>query len=755
MKFSELGIRARAIIATTGLVAGLLACSAGSATAAVSCPSVDPSTGAMTPAPGLDADLSGCNLTGADFFGLNISGGNLSNANLTDADLLSANVEGVNFSDANLSGANMTGDKLVSATVTGAIMGTTTLTGVWTFNTVGVPASLPSGWTDIDDYILGPTAVLTYAILSGADLAGLDLDQAGLDDADLQGADLAGTDLASAYLSGVQSGGVTGTPAPTLPGGWDLVDGYLVGSAANLDGAKLSGADLAGLNLSQAALTGADLSSADLADANLQATDADSANLTDANLTDASLTPLNETPVNLDTANLTGANLTGADLTGASLTGADLANTDLSQATLTGVASGGITGSPVLPANWALQGGYLLGPSADLTSAALSGITLTGAVLTDASLTQADLSGAALPSGDFSGADLSSANLTGATLTDGNFSNATLTDANLTNANLDGATTTGASWTGATWLNTTCPDGTNSNSYDSGCFSPLNTEPPVASPGLGTGGTYVNGWYNAPVTVFWNWSDAGPINWAKCPRYSTTTGNGPVTFHVTCTDLAGNVGTASISLKVDASLPAVMVTGVAEGHHYAAGRVPAAGCKTTESVSGVETAASLSVTTGGTNGVGPFTATCSGAVSVAGNAQAGPVRAIYSVGYGFGGFLTPAHGSTVSKSAGRVTVSFRLLSASGKPIPAATARALSWAQDTRVVLSGPGIRPVSSFCSWSASARAMTCTLKIPAKARTGRKYRYTLTAQEDLGALFYAVPAFGRATSSLSVFFR
>jgi uncharacterized protein YjbI with pentapeptide repeats len=764
----------RALLASTCLLGGLLAVTSAPAFAAASCPSVNPTTGAMTPEPGLQANLSGCNLTGASFFDINVSGANLSNANLTNAIFLAATVEGVNFTDANLSGANMTGDHLVASTVTGAIMATTTLTDVWTFNTVGKPASLPAGWSDINSYIVGPTADLGQANLSGQNLAGLDLDQAGLGQANLQGANLSGTDLTNADLTSVQSGGVTATTAPTLPAGWHLLDGYLIGSTANLGGATLSGADLAGFDLTQTALDGSDLSNADLSSTNLQGANIQGANLSHANLTGASLAAFNETPVNLNTANLTDANLTnasapgvnlssatlsGATLTGTNLTnanflGANLTGTDLSQATITGAASGSITGTPTLPASWTIWGGYLVGPSANLAGVSLSGIKLTHAVLAGANLTGADLFGAVLPSADFSGADLTSADLTGAAVTSGNFDTATMTSVNLTNANLDGATTTGADLTGATWSNTTCPDGTNSNAYVRGCFSELDTVAPVASPGLLGDGTFVNGWHNDPITVDWNWTDNGTINTAKCP-VSSGPATRPVTYTVTCADMAGNVGTATYSLKVDTSLPVVKVTGVVSGHHYAIGRVPKAGCTTTETVSGVQTAAKLTITTGGSHGVGQFTATCAGALSVAGNAQAAPARVVYSVGYGFGSFSTPRQRSTLRKSAHHFTVRFRLVGATGKAVPTGTAKNLAWGHDVRVVLTGPGIKAVNTYCTWNTAAAAFSCTVKIPATARTGTRNRYSLSAQEDVGAPFYAVPAFGKTGSSLTVYFR
>lgn len=50
----------------------------------------------------------------------------------------------------------------------------------------------------------------------------------------------------------------------------------------------------------------------------------------------------------------------------------------------------------------------------------------------------------------------------------------------------------------ATWSNTICPDGTNSNSYIDGCFSALDTTPPVVTvTGVGNGHVYVRG--NVPA----------------------------------------------------------------------------------------------------------------------------------------------------------------------------------------------------------------------------------------------------------------
>jgi hypothetical protein len=138
---------------------------------------------------------------------------------------------------------------------------------------------------------LSPGANLQYckykdADLAGADLAGADLFGASLFHTNLTGADLANAtltsadlnyaDLADTNLAGtvfdttdpslvdfMTSGGVVGTPS-VFPPSWGLVDGYLVGPAANLTGADLSGANLSGFDLLDTNLTNANLNGADL-----------------------------------------------------------------------------------------------------------------------------------------------------------------------------------------------------------------------------------------------------------------------------------------------------------------------------------------------------------------------------------------------------------------------------------------------------------------------------------------------------------
>ena len=101
---------------------------------------------------------------------------------------------------------------------------------------------------------------------------------------------------------------------------------------------------------------------------------------------------------------------------------------------------------------------------ANLTQvSSLSGINLGDAILRHAILSNTNLSDANLSNANLTGANLYGANLTGADLTGANLEDAALYLANLTGADLTGANLTGAPVTNAIWDNTTCPDGSNSD----------------------------------------------------------------------------------------------------------------------------------------------------------------------------------------------------------------------------------------------------------------------------------------------------
>jgi hypothetical protein len=154
------------------------------------------------------------------------------------------------------------------------------------------------------------------------------------------------------------------------------------------------------------------------------------------------------TGANLTGANLAYDNLGGTNLTNAILSNVNLEGTSLLDTILTGVQSGGVTGSPVfgLPSGWKFEAGasvsgYLIGPGASLAGVDFTGIDLgTG------------------------GDDVT---ITGANFTNTKLHFATLSGLDLTNTNFDGASTFGTSAVGVTYSNTTCPDGTNTNTNGS------------------------------------------------------------------------------------------------------------------------------------------------------------------------------------------------------------------------------------------------------------------------------------------------
>ena len=330
---------------------------------------------------GPDADAAGCSLAGTSLVGANLYHADLAGADLARADLSGADAAGANLTGADLDGAdfdpcppgtptNLTGATLTDASVvgtdftcailTGAVLAgvnlsSATLTGVVSGGITGTGYTLPTNWSLISGYLVGPQADLNGADLSGdtigADMAGAiltganfsyaDVDGSDFENADLDGANfweadvdsdftnanlddtdfagttylddsnltdasfdsadlsdailfdtnLSGTDLGSATLTGVWSGGITGSPA-SLPAQWVLVDGYLIGPDAQVPEANLAGAQL---------------SASFLDNANLNGTNLDGTNLREADMTDADLQGTNFTGANLDDADLAGA----------------------------------------------------------------------------------------------------------------------------------------------------------------------------------------------------------------------------------------------------------------------------------------------------------------------------------------------------------------------------------------------------------------------------------------------------------------
>ena len=263
-----------------------------------------------------------------------------------------------------------------------------------------------------------------------------------------------------------------------------------------------------------------------------------------------------------------------------------------------------------------------------------------------------------------------------------------------------------------------------------------------------------NGWYTSDVNVTWSVVDAQSAISSKVGCGPTTINADTAGSTVSCVATSdGGTTTESVTVKIDKTKPTVAVTGVTAGGQYVMGAVPAAGCQTLDAMSGLATAATVVVTTTGTNGVGAFTASCSGAVDVAGNAQAALVQATYTVVYGFGGFISPLPRSTLTRSGSTIPTKFRLTNASGQPIASSLAAAMAAAGNVKATLSGPGITAVSAVCTWSATDLFFQCNLKTPGGIVSGPAYQ--ITAYERFGTAFVVVPAVGSAVNPEIVFFK
>ncbi len=150
------------------------------------------------------------------------------------------------------------------------------------------------------------------------------------------------------------------------------------------------------------------------------------------------------------------------------------------------------------------------------------------------------------------------------------------------------------------------------------------------------------------------WVDNGPTLVTNGSSGSTTvSGEALHTVSLRVLDNAGNIsGLITQGIGIDLTPPVVTVTGVANGAIYALGYVPQAGCNTSDTLSGVATNATLMVT-GPSNGLGTFTATCSGAVDIAGNV-APSVSVTYQVNppVNLKIVMAPVQGGTVTPAGG-------------------------------------------------------------------------------------------------------
>lgn len=264
--------------------------------------------------------------------------------------------------------------------------------------------------------------------------------------ADASGCNFEGRDLFNAVFTGSDFSNTNLVNVKSRYSYWSDVD---------FTNADMTSSVFYGANLENSDFDGAKLINANIASSNVQ-----NANFASADLSGIISGGLDGTPLLPDEWRLSGGYLIGpgANLQGANLSGVDLAGADLSGANLNGVRSGGIVGTPsALPSGWGLFGGYLIGPGADLSGAKLDGLAIWGANLTGVNLAGASINQTALNNttsfeGVRSGGLLGTIhNINGATLIDGYIvaAKANLAGADLRGSNLSNLNLQDCDLTGA------------------------------------------------------------------------------------------------------------------------------------------------------------------------------------------------------------------------------------------------------------------------------------------------------------------
>ncbi|MCO5175456.1 MAG: PxKF domain-containing protein [Thermomicrobiales bacterium] len=172
-------------------------------------------------------------------------------------------------------------------------------------------------------------------------------------------------------------------------------------------------------------------------------------------------------------------------------------------------------------------------------------------------------------------------------------------------------------------ITVTCADGQddagNLSSATISYFVTDDTPPVITSTINPETATGANGWYVDDVTLSWTVTETDSpesLVLSGCADQEITSDQLKMTYTCAATSDGGVAGPVSIEIGRDAAPPVVTVTGVADGATYPSDAVPVAGCATSDATSGVATEATL-VITGGL--IGQVTATCSGALDLAGN----------------------------------------------------------------------------------------------------------------------------------------
>jgi NHL repeat len=253
-----------------------------------------------------------------------------------------------------------------------------------------------------------------------------------------------------------------------------------------------------------------------------------------------------------------------------------------------------------------------------------------------------------------------------------------------------------------------------------------------------------NGWNNTDVTIAWNWTDDEDglgIDATDCTMTSTSSAEAdPLTLDATCSDQAGNMGTASYAVRIDKTPPTVsLVGGPADGGSYVSGSVPAAPtCSATDSLSGIAGTCTVS---GYDTGVGSHTMSAS-AADVAGNQAT--VSASYTVtapASTVRGFYAPVDMGGVwnaLKNGATVPLKFEVFSGSTEQIDPASIRPLT---ATETLCTGGQADDIELLATGGTSLRYDPTSGQFIYNWQTPRKvgYCYVITVTTTDGATLSA----------------
>jgi hypothetical protein len=228
------------------------------------------------------------------------------------------------------------------------------------------------------------------------------------------------------------------------------------------------------------------------------------------------------------------------------------------------------------------------------------------------------------------------------------------------------------------------------------------------------------GWNTSPVTLTWEWSDAGSgVDPARCTTSRIVTTTRTVT--ASCTDQAGNTTTSPpTTVRIDSVAPTLapwVPSTLLLGASAAAkpGAADAGGSGLDSSTCGaLETAT-----------IGRRTVTCT-ATDRAGNTTT--ISRSYTVLARVSSFQS----RPVALRGTTLTARFTLAGADGR-LTSSAAAALAAAKVVRIALTGPRIAadaPLTALCTWNRHGSTYECPLALPRNLASGLRNPYTLTVQ-------------------------